>query len=217
MSNNVLMSEWKLINEAPKDVDILAFGFYIYPGDKDPTIYYRIGSVEGEYFYDEEGTHPLGFVTHFQPLPSPPMGISTRGASNRKEEVSLGAGQEQFWEEAESEFMQALKLQPMISHEDLSEAPPSLDESREKFEAWCVNKLTVDIEHTYHLDNYCNHVANSAWLAWQARQPEITAMQDVIEEIAKTLELADGREDGETFYKASVEEALDIAQPFRRK
>ena len=63
---------WMTIESAPKDGEFLAFGFYFYPGDKSPTIYYSIAERNGEFIEDWEGKHPAGFFTHWLPLPLQP-------------------------------------------------------------------------------------------------------------------------------------------------
>jgi len=71
-SRSAVMTEWQDIVSAPRDAEFLAFGYYFYPGDKDPTIYYSIASRNGEFINDWEGDHPAGFFTHWLPLPPPP-------------------------------------------------------------------------------------------------------------------------------------------------
>ena len=71
---------WRDIKDAPRDgTEFLAYGFYIYPGDKTRTEYYRVAcydNSDGDEFpwQDEECGHPDGFFTHYMPLPEPPKG-----------------------------------------------------------------------------------------------------------------------------------------------
>lgn len=69
--------EWQPIETAPRDVntEFLAFGHYWYPDDKAPTTYQRIAWYSGDENYpweDDEGRHPPGFYSHWQPMRNPP-------------------------------------------------------------------------------------------------------------------------------------------------
>lgn len=68
-------AEWQPIETAPRDgTEFLAFGSYLYEGDKTETIYYRTACWSGDENWpweDEEGKHPHGFFSHWRPLTPP--------------------------------------------------------------------------------------------------------------------------------------------------
>lgn len=67
--------EWRTIESAPYEEDILMYGSYIYPDDKYPTVYIECGIKRRDIdwpFEDLEGLKAPGFYTHWMPLPEPP-------------------------------------------------------------------------------------------------------------------------------------------------
>lgn len=69
------MSEWRDISTAPDHEDFLAYGSYLYPGDKAETKYIMIAEKTGlpDWPYEtDEGQHPANFFSHWMPLPPPP-------------------------------------------------------------------------------------------------------------------------------------------------
>lgn len=71
---------WMPIETAPRDhSEFLAFGSYLYPGDRGATTYCEVASYSGDLQWpwtDAEGMHRPEFFTHWQPLPKPPV-VST--------------------------------------------------------------------------------------------------------------------------------------------
>jgi hypothetical protein len=67
--------EWQPISSAPAKDDFLAYGSYVYPGDRSPTRYYRVAcrSANPNWpWQDEEGEHTADYFSHWMPLPPPP-------------------------------------------------------------------------------------------------------------------------------------------------
>lgn len=64
-------SSWHLIETAPKDREILGFGSYLYPGDKDRTTYRMLIEWDRDSWCSYEGNHADGFFTHWQELTEP--------------------------------------------------------------------------------------------------------------------------------------------------
>jgi len=62
---------WQLIETAPKDGEILGFGSYLYPGDKDRTTYHMLIEWDRDSWCSYEGNHADGFFTHWQELTKP--------------------------------------------------------------------------------------------------------------------------------------------------
>jgi hypothetical protein len=69
-------SGWRDIASAPKDRPFLAYGSYLYPGDKFVTEYTMIAEFscgDAEWpFRTHEGTHRKGFFSHWHEFPHPP-------------------------------------------------------------------------------------------------------------------------------------------------
>jgi hypothetical protein len=67
---------WQPIETAPKDRQFLAYGSYLYPGDRAVTDYTMIAEFscgDAEWPYrTHEGTHRKGFFSHWMPLPPSP-------------------------------------------------------------------------------------------------------------------------------------------------
>lgn len=67
--------EWQDIATAPVDGEFLAYGSYLYPGDKNITEYMAVARSTGKPEWPIEthdGEALSGVFTHWQPLPEPP-------------------------------------------------------------------------------------------------------------------------------------------------
>lgn len=67
--------DWRPIETAPAQGEFLAYGSYLYEGDKHPTKYMMIAerSQSKEYPWESyEGLHSPSFFSRWRPLPSPP-------------------------------------------------------------------------------------------------------------------------------------------------
>jgi len=71
-----LKEGWRPIETAPDHADFLAYGSYLYPGDKSETTYIMIAEKTGlrDWPYEtDEGQHPANFFSHWMPLPPAPV------------------------------------------------------------------------------------------------------------------------------------------------
>lgn len=75
------MDGWLEIGTAPQKGEFLAYGSYVYPGDKSATEYMVIAERTGlsDWPWETaEGMHPYGFLSHWTPLPTRPNHPSDR-------------------------------------------------------------------------------------------------------------------------------------------
>lgn len=75
---NTRATGWQPIETAPRDGEnFLGYGSYIHHGDASVTEYCVIASYNTLSpdlpWVDDEGSHPYEFLTHWMPLPQPPI------------------------------------------------------------------------------------------------------------------------------------------------
>lgn len=78
------MSEWRNdMESAPRDKPFLAYGSYLYPGDKGVTEYTEVIEYSGDSEWPWEGMggkcKPEVF-SHWMPLPPPPLDNTSKSA-----------------------------------------------------------------------------------------------------------------------------------------
>jgi hypothetical protein len=76
-------ADWRPIETSPRDyTDFLAYGSYLYPGDKGPTEYTEIVQYSGDDEWPWRGRDEVSKVSifsHWMPLPKPPVAAAIRG------------------------------------------------------------------------------------------------------------------------------------------